>query len=148
AASIGVVGIPLALLTGLAGTYGGKSITKLAFRKSSALKKIEEIKASYRQSTTETIRQFRNSKELEVWMSKQTDAAFDGLRDKVNEETEAFLHNTEATLGDVRADLVKNRKEKEDILKECDRLEQEVKDAFERINPIAKKLKEQAIDYK
>lgn len=142
AVSIGVVGLPLALIGGLVSTFGGKAVTRLVFGKKIAERNVEQLRGEIRRSAYENLDSLRNQRMLENWLKETADNAFLKLSETLDKETEIMLQNTERTLSQIHIDLERNKANKENILKELEKKQNLLKEMCETILPVKKKLDE------
>lgn len=132
--------IPFALITGIAGTMGGKLITSTVWGKEIQKKKAEEIRASFRKTGEASIRNLREQRLLENWAKQQVETQMDLLIDRVEQDSEALISGTEDTLKSIAADMVKANQNKEQRMEECRRIEAKLNSVHDRLAPIMKKV--------
>ncbi len=140
AVSLGVVGLPLALIGGVVSTFGGKAVTNLVFHGKIATRKIEELRESLRKGMRRSIEELRREKKLEGWLKTSTDAAFYNLSEQLDVETENMLRNTEITMGNIRADLERDKAERESIAADLEKKERSLSALCQGILPVKEKL--------
>lgn len=132
--------IPFALITGIAGTMGGKLITSAVWGKEIQKKKTEEIRASFQKTGEASVRNLREQRLLENWAKQQVENQIDLLIDQVEQDAEALISSTEDTLKSIAADMVKANQNKEQRMEECRRIEEKLQSIHDRLVPIMKKV--------
>lgn len=140
ALSIGTVGLPLALIGGVASTFGGKAVTKLVFNRKIKEKDIEKLRSDLRVNVYDSIDTLRRQRVLENWLKDNADQAFFELSEKLDEETETMIESTETTLHNILVDLEHNKTSKEALLQEMEKKENVIKEISEAILPVKNKL--------
>lgn len=136
----GVAFIPFALITGIAGTLGGKVITSVVWGKDIQQKKIEEIRSGLKKTAQQSVQNLRDQRLLENWAQQQAESQIDFLIDQVEQEAEALISSTEDTLKAIAADMVKANQNKEQRMAECRQIEAKLKSINDRLVPIMKKV--------
>lgn len=137
-AGIGV--LPFALITGAAGTMGGKLLTSAIWGKDIQKKKIEEVRTGLKKTAEQSVRNLRDQHLLEDWAKKQAEMQIDELISHVEEESETLISSTEDTLKSIAADMVKANQNKEQRMEECRKIEAKLKSINDRLVPIMKKV--------
>lgn len=132
--------IPFALITGVAGTMGGKLLTSAIWGKDIQNKKIEEIRSGLKKTAEQSVRNLRDQHLLEDWAKKQAEMQIDELINRVEADSEALISSTEDTLKSIAADMVKANQNKEQSMKECREIEAKLKSISDRLAPIMKKV--------
>lgn len=136
----GVALVPFALITGIAGTLGGKMITSMIWGGEIKKKKIEEIRAGLKKTAEQSVQNLRDQRLLEEWAKKQAEMQIDELISHVEEEAEALISSTEDTLKSIAADMVKANQNKEQRMEECRQIEAKLKNINDRLVPIMRKV--------
>jgi hypothetical protein len=140
-AATGAVGIiPFALITGIAGTMGGKLLTSAVWGKDIRQKKIDEIRVKLKKSGEEAVQNLREQRVLENWVQTQVEQQIDQLMEELDKEAESMISGTEDTLKSIAADIVIASQNKEAKLEECHRLEAKLKSINDRMIPIMEKV--------
>lgn len=142
ALSLGVVGLPLALVGGVVSTFGGKAVTKLVFGKKIAEKNISQLRSEMRKGAYESLGALKNQRMLENWLKSTTDDAFLNLSTELDKETEAMLGDTESTLSEIKVDLERSKANRESVMRELQKKEKILDDICETILPVKQKLDE------
>lgn len=142
ALSLGVAGLPLALIGGVVSTFGGKAVTKLVFRRKIAERNVEQLRAELRKGTYENLDMLRSQRMLENWLKDTADNAFWSLSENLDKETEIMLQDTERTLGKIHADLERNKANHESVFKELEKKQKVLEEICEMILPVKNKLDE------
>lgn len=128
--------IPFALITGVAGTMGGKLVTSILWKKDKQKKKIDEFRSDLRRASMETVGVLHDQRFLENWAQKQVDDQMDALLEHVERESEALISSTEITLKSIVADIAAAEKNKEQKIELYNRLKNQLNDVSETLIPI------------
>lgn len=128
--------IPFALITGIAGTMGGKLVSSLIWKKDIDKKKIDEFRAELRRTTMETVGALRDQRLLENWAQKQVESQVDSMIEHVEQESESLISSTEITLKSIAADIAAAEKKKDQQIELYHRLQNKLKDVSETLIPI------------
>lgn len=128
--------IPFALITGIAGTMGGKLVTSLLWKKDKQKRKVEEFRSELRKTSMETVGVLRDQRFLESWAQKQVDDQVDSLLEHVEQESEALISSTEITLKSIAADIAAAEKNREQKTELYNRLKNKLNDVSETLIPI------------
>lgn len=144
-ALIGAMGavpfIPFALITGIAGTMGGKLLTSVIWGKDIERKKIAEIRSSLKKTAEQSVHNLQDQNLLENWAQKQVEAQIDDLVSQVEQESEAMISSMEDTLKAIAADIVRANQNKEQQMEEYKKLETKMKGIGNSLIPIMEKVK-------
>lgn len=144
-ALIGAMGavpfIPFALITGIAGTMGGKLLTSVIWGKDIEKKKIEEVRASLKKTAEQSVHNLQDQNLLENWAQKQVETQIDDLVSQVEQESEAMISSMEDTLKAIAADIVRANQNKEQQMAEYKKLETKMKSIGDGLIPIMEKVK-------
>ncbi len=110
----GPVTLCLMALAGLAGTFTGKfSVDKLLVQE-----RIDKYKASFKQSVKKQFHEMKITSDFTETVRQQVFASFQGLKSKIEEETEIILLDTQKTLDNLnqlkadKKNMSENEKEK------------------------------------
>ena len=136
----GVAFIPFALITGIAGTLGGKVITSAIWGKDIQRKKIEEVRAGLKKTAEQSVYNLREQRLLENWAQQQVETQIDFLTTQVEQDAETLISGTEDTLKSIAADIVKANQNKEQNLEECRKIGEKLKNINDRLVPIMRKV--------
>ena len=142
ALSLGVVGLPLALVGGVVSTFGGKAITKLVFGKKIAEREKEGLRSELKKNVVASVDMVKRQKMLENWLKETTDNAFYGLSKQLNQEVETMLQSTETTLRNIQVDLERSKANQESVLKQLEKKENLLAEVCTALLPVKKKLDE------
>lgn len=147
ALSVGIVGLPFALIMGAASSFGGRTITRLLFGR-------KEKPETAPQVSTETLREalyngvkeavagMRQERQLEKWLRETCESAYDGVADSVDQEWENTLSTLEGSLAQIRSDLQLSAVNKEKAQAELNEYAETIGGVVQAVAPIQKKLKE------
>ena len=136
AGALGLVGLPLALIGGLAAAFGGKAAANLIFGKKKTSKRFteEDVRNQLLDSVDMAIEELKGRKTLEKWLKDTCHEAYTKVAEDIDQEWENTLSNMEHTLSRIEADIEKNEAEKA-------RLEKEMETQIHKINQILGDLK-------
>lgn len=144
-AAVGVAGLPVALIAGLAATFGGKAVTNLIFGKKKAQPQqaavsVDSIRSQLMSAVDDMIDNIKNERALEKWLKDACEKAYEGVCANVDEEWEASLASMESTLSQIEIDIKKSEMEKEQLDKELDGYVSVINGVVESLKPIDAKL--------
>ncbi len=106
AMSIGVAGIPLALIMGAVSAFGGKAITNLIFgSKKAPASNVEKIRSSLMATVSNMLDEFKRSSSLENWLKETCESSYNSIADDIDQEWENTLASMESTLTQIKVDL-------------------------------------------
>lgn len=106
AMSIGVAGIPLALIMGTVSAFGGKAITNLIFgSKKAPASNVEKIRSSLMATVSNMLDEFKRSYSLENWLKETCESSYNSIADDIDQEWENTLASMESTLTQIKVDL-------------------------------------------
>ena len=141
--ALGVVPfIPFALITGVAGTLGGKLLSSLIWKNDIRQKKLDEFRSQLKGSVSDIMDAMKEQKLLENWAQTQVQEQVDALVARVEQETEAMLSGTEATLKAVAVEMDKASQNKDQRLEEYRQLGARLQAVSQRLMPILEKVAE------
>lgn len=138
--TLGIVGLPLAVLSGVVATFGGKSITNLIFGKKQPSLKADGLKQSLVVAVKDVTDGLRNEQSLENWLQNACDEAYEWLAKDIDKEWELAFKNMENTLTQIKIDIGKNTVSKELFEKEMNENIKTVDEITGSIEPIRQKL--------
>lgn len=152
-ASLGVVAgpavvVPLAIISGIVGTLGGKKITQAILGKkgqSTDWKQgvdIASVKNSLADSVRNNVNRLRAEHVLENWLKDVTDETFQSLSERLDRETEDVLSGLQETLTNIQVDLGKEKTHQEAVLDKLNDYREQIQIILQNIVPIRKKLDE------
>lgn len=132
--------IPFALITGVAGTMGGKLLSSLIGKKDIENKKVAEFRAELKKTAVETASVLRDQRLLEEWAQKQVEAQVDSLVEHIEQETESVISSTEVTLKAIAADMAGAEKKKDQMIEQYRQLQSRLEEVSETVIPIVKMI--------
>ncbi len=136
-ATMGVVPfIPFALITGVAGTMGGKLLTSAIWRKDIEQKKLEEFRGELKKAAAGTVSVLREQRLLESWAQKQVESQIDALLSQIEQETESIISTTEVTLHKIAADMASTEKGRDQKLETYRQMQKRLDDVSNTVLPI------------
>ena len=135
-----VGGIPLILISAMAGTLTGKFVSKAIFSKTSALKKLDELKQQLYVGIHHMIQDMRNHRELERWAEKLVDDNFQGLLQAMDSECERLLRDTEANMAAIQETISANETQRQQIRQNCEEARNTLDQICQDLKPLTRKL--------
>ena len=132
--------IPFALITGIAGTMGGKLVTSLIWKKDIDKKKADQFRKELKKTALESVGVLRDQRLLEDWAQKQVETQIDSLVEHVEQETESIITSTEVTLKAIAADMAGAEKKRDQRLEEYRQMQDKLKGVSETVIPIVERV--------
>lgn len=144
AGALGLVGLPAALIGGVAAAFGGKAIANLFFGKkqpTGAPHATEEtVRAQLLRSVDASIQNLRDEKILEKWLKNTCNETYEALAEDIDREWDNTLSTMEHTLSRIEADLAKNEEEKTRLEKEMQAQSGKIQQILIGLQPVYQKL--------
>lgn len=144
AGALGLVGLPVALIGGVAAAFGGKAIANLFFGKKKpvgAPRATEEtVRAQLLGSVDGSIQNLRDEKVLEHWLKNTCNETYEAVAEDIDREWENTLSTMEHTLSRIEADLAKNEEEKTRLEKEMESQSGKIQQILIALQPVYQKL--------
>ena len=128
--------IPFALITGVAGTMGGKFLSSLVWRKDRQRRKEEKFRSELKEEAVNTVSVLREQHFLENWAQKQVEAQVDELVGQFEQETESLLTSTEKTLKSIAAEMAGAEKKRDQQQALYGQLLEKLEDVSRTVMPI------------
>lgn len=136
---VGIVGLPLAIISAAASGATGKFAAKFLFP-SKGEQEYNALMENAGKQIKAAVAQMRASGELEQVLGQRVENAFDSLVTAINEELEKALQDTERTLDLIKQDLTKNSLEREQASKDCDKITASVGEIMKQLEPVMKTI--------
>lgn len=141
AMSIGVAGIPLALIMGAVSAFGGKAITNLIFgSKKAPASNVEKIRNSLMATVSNMLDEFKRSSSLENWLKETCESSYNSIADDIDQEWENTLASMESTLTQIKVDLEMGAATKAKTESDMRAYATEISEIITAIKPIKDKL--------
>ena len=144
AGAIGLVGIPAALIGGVAAAFGGKAIANLFFgkrRRMSASQSTEEIvRGQLLSSVDSAVESLRGEQALEKWLKNACAQTYEKVAADIDREWENTLTTMEHTLSRIESDIAKNEEDKVRLEKEMEAQSDKIQQILITLQPVYKKL--------
>ena len=140
AALTGPIGLPLVILTSVAGTYGGGAIADALFSKDRAKKQIAELKADLQRATNDAITQMRVNRELEKWIQEQVTTQFDSLIEDMNTECNRIIAEAERKISEIEKNICSGEIERQNKRDHLDEMALKVTDLLNELKKICAEL--------
>ena len=141
-AGLGVVGLPLAMIMGAAGAFGGRAAVSLAFRKKLQERRLDETRAQLREIVRGAIADMRTQRLLENWLKDATNKAYTDLSELLQTQMEATLKGMESTLTEIKVEMAKGKAENDRYLSTLNSLDEKLDHVCTLILPVRRKLNE------
>ena len=132
--------LPFAMITGIAGTVGGKFLSSVFWHKDIEQRKKDEFIVELKKTVVQIVDNFRDQKLLEDWAKKQIEEQIDYLVGQVEEEAESMISSTETTLQAIAADIVKASQTKEQKMIEYQQMEEKFGDVSRTLMSIMERV--------
>lgn len=139
-ASVGIVGLPLMLISCAAGTGVSKAICNTVFKKSKNESELAKLKENLKKGVQENLDKMRQSRVLETWVNDTITAQFDALCNAMDEQCEAAIREAEDVINKIKLDLARNKAEKEAAKKNYISLSESIDGLISNIEPVRQKL--------
>ncbi len=139
-APMGLVGLPLIIITCAAGTGASKLICNAVFKKSKNEKELEQLKQNLKAGVKENIDKMRRDRILEKWIQDTISSQFESLCDAMDEQCESAIREAENMINQIKLDLARTNAEKEAAKKNYLELEKSIDGLIETLEPIRQKL--------
>jgi len=144
AIALGLVGLPLVVIGGIAAAFGGRAIANLFFgrRETPQATSVDPdvIRKQLQSSARDAIDSMRDKKLLEKWLKETCAAAYEGVADNIDQEWENTLGTMESNLAQIKADLKKNAEDKQRVENELNSLVKKIQDIVTALKPVHEKL--------
>lgn len=144
AGAIGFVGMPVAIIAGLAAAFGGKAIVRAIFgrkeKESKSLVSAEDIRRQIGESVNATLANMKNERTLENWLKDTCQKTYEAIADDIDREWENTLTTMEGRLTQIKADLKKNAEDKERMEQELTALSGKISGILTGLQPIEAKV--------
>ena len=109
ASMIGLSGLPVIMVVSVMSMFGGREITKLVF----SGERVENFKSNYQQAVLVEIEKQLRENPIDRKINEQISEIFASLKQKVRQEVDALLDNTQDTLTDLYT-----KRERNEVLSE------------------------------
>lgn len=139
-ASVGIVGLPLVLISCAAGTGVSKVICNTVFKKSKNESELAKLKENLKKGVQENFDKLRQTRVLETWVNDTITAQFDALCNAMDEQCEAAIHEAEDVINKIKLDLARSTAEKEAAKKNYLSLSESIDGLISNIEPVRQKL--------
>lgn len=140
AGPLGVVGLPLCLIAGIASQKTGGMAVKKLFGGNINHKAYLEIVDTLRDKVKNMVVSLRQERHLERYIEKLVDEGFGHLSAVMEEECEKLLKDTEQTIDSIKRDLTKNEMQKEQEARRYDGIIASVNQIMEQLLPMLEKV--------
>ncbi|MCC8073792.1 MAG: dynamin family protein [Clostridiales bacterium] len=138
--ALGIVGLPMAAIGAVAGTFGGKAIVKTLFKKDIVSKQISELKKVLNEEVSKSITQMRVAKEIEKWIQDEVKEQFEILIKAMEKDCDNAICETERKLNDISNIIKENEAERNNKKHQLDKLDKETGEILTRLLPIYQQI--------
>lgn len=135
-----VGGIPLILISAMAGTLTGKFVSRALFSKSNAQRKLDELKQQLYLGIHQMIQEMRTQRELESWAEKLVDDNFRELERTMDAECERLLRDSEASMESIRQALTDTQARRRELLDGCNHTLEALEKIRQDLKPVVDRL--------
>lgn len=135
-----VGGIPLILISAMAGTLTGKFVSKALFSRNNAQRKLDELKQQLYLGIHQMIQEMRTQRELESWAEKLVDDNFRELERTMDTECERLLLDSEASMESIRQALADTEVRRKEIREGCSRTLDTLEKIRRELKPVVDRL--------
>ncbi|MGB5714173.1 MAG: dynamin family protein, partial [Waterburya sp.] len=136
AISMGMSTLPVLAVVGIVSYFTGGKLTKVAM----AQKKLEEFKAHYKEQILRNIEQELAKNHIEEELNTQIEQIFAALTQKMNEEVDSVLVNTENKLIELRAERERHKVMSDQEIQELQRMRTETEQILGHAQGLSKAL--------
>lgn len=109
---------PVIIGIGLLSSFAGRGAVRFLFGKRQQSQKtisIDNFRISVKNSVEKMVYDMRDTQDLERSVKEQIETGFSSVKDKVEQETEKLLKDTEKTLLDIKENFIKESIEREQM---------------------------------
>lgn len=138
--SLGIVGLPLILISCATGTGVSKAICNKVFKASKNEKEFAKLKENLKKSVQDNLDKLRHDRVLETWVNDTIASQFEALCDVMDEQCEAAIKDAEDTISSIKLDLARSTAEKETAKKNYLSLSESIDGLINNLEPIRQKL--------
>ena len=138
--SLGIVGLPLILISCATGTGVSKAICNKVFKASKNEKEFAKLKENLKKSVQDNLDKLRHDRVLETWINDTIASQFEALCDVMDEQCEAAIKDAEDTISSIKLDLARSTAEKETAKKNYLSLSESIDGLINNLEPIRQKL--------
>ncbi len=143
ATAFGIVGLPVAIIGGIAGSFGGRGITRLIFGKKEQPKAAPDFSVlteKLNEAVNSMMYEMRKESALEKWLKETCDEAYSMVAANIDDELERALSGMEETLTQIKIDIKMNEENKSNCEKELNDNEATIVSILNELAPIKDKL--------
>ena len=142
AAGLGIVGLPLAMIGGLVGAFGGKAAVRCIFGTASqpTSTSAELIRDRLLSATNTTLMELRQSQTLEKWLRDTCEEVYNKVADDIDREWETTLRSMEDSLTQIRIDLEKSISERKNVEADMQAYRKKIHNILQPLKPIYESL--------
>lgn len=139
---LGVVGLPLCFISGLAAQKAGGLAVKNLFRGSINHKAYLEIIEKIRTNIKTMMDEFRKDQQVNRYVTRLTEEGFGHLSAMMEAECEKVLRETEMTIAQIQTDIAKNELQKKQNIEKYGNIAQSAKQIMDNLRPVFDKVNE------
>ena len=141
ASPAGFIGIPAMLIVSLVGSATGKFATRLAFGKSIAQKKLNELRDGIAKNIETMVAELRSGRELDNWCDRMVDQRYKDVIRGMEEETERLLKSTEESIDAIKQDMTENDMQRKQMEEGFDKILHEMEQITKDVETVAVRVR-------
>ncbi len=138
--SLGIVGLPLILISCAAGTGVSKAICNKVFKASKNEKEFAKLKENLKKGVQDNLDKLRRDRVLETWVNDTITSQFEALCDAMDEQCETAIKDAEDVISNIKLDLARSTAEKEAAKNNYRSLSDSIDGLINNLEPIRQKL--------
>lgn len=140
---LGIVGLPFALIMGVASAFGGNAITRMIFgKKNNSGGQIETTRQKILDSIPSIINNLKTENVIENWLAETCENMYNNIAVEIDKELESNIMGLEDTIRQITIDIETNAANKEILIRNLDGYVDEIEVLLKDISPVQKKLTE------
>ena len=137
---MGVVGLPMVIISCVAGSGVSKLICNLVFKNNKENAEIEKIKESLRTNVKAHFSNIAKDRLLEKWIEGTVSSQFDMLSNSMEDQCESVIRESENAINKIKMDMALKSQEKEAAKNNYLELVKSIDSLVEGLEPLRQKL--------
>ena len=133
---LAVSALPLFVISCFAGTFVSKKVTTFLFGDGKAKKALTNIKKSFQTNIRFSIEEMKKNREFETWVEGLVGSRFDEVIQKLNEECETVLKDTENTINGIRGEMAEYKANGEAAKRKLDEAKERCLEIIKDLEPV------------
>lgn len=139
-APMGIVGLPLCIISCAVGTGVSKGICNAVFKKNKNEKELSQLKENLKAAVKENLDNLRRDRVLEAWVNDAITSQFEMLCDAMDAQCESAIRDAEDTINKIKMDLTRNAAEKQAEKENYAALAEAIDSLVSELEPVRQKL--------